>query len=153
MIWLIFGTATLLHLLLWPFSIRLDARLSPTSGRGELTAASLLVCAAVFAAGMTAGDLPAFGTGESPVPRDRARRGEMLYNDGSMCFQQWQSCASCHPDGRVDGLNWDLLNDGMGNPKQTRSELYNHVTPPTMIRQVIRPRNASLKILKNSLGV
>ena len=33
-----------------------------------------LTGAAVFAAGMTAGDLPAFGTGESPVPRDRARR-------------------------------------------------------------------------------
>lgn len=67
------------------------------------------------------------------LSRDRARRGEMLYNDGSMCFQQWQSCASCHPDGRVDGLNWDLLNDGMGNPKQTKSELYDHLTPPTMI--------------------
>ena len=67
------------------------------------------------------------------LSRDRARRGEMLYNDGSMCFQQWQSCASCHPDGRVDGLNWDLLNDGMGNPKQTKSEIYDHLTPPTMI--------------------
>ena len=33
-----------------------------------------LTGAAVFAAGMTAGDLPAFGTDESPVPRDRARR-------------------------------------------------------------------------------
>ena len=42
MIWLIFGTVTLLYLLLWPFSIRFDARLSPTSGRGELTVASLL---------------------------------------------------------------------------------------------------------------
>ena len=67
------------------------------------------------------------------IAGDRLRRGEMLYNDGSMCFQQWQSCASCHPDGRVDGLNWDLLNDGMGNPKQTKSELFSHCTPPTMI--------------------
>lgn len=69
---------------------------------------------------------------------DRARRGEMLFNDGSMCFQQWQSCASCHPDGRVDGLNWDLLNDGIGNPKQSKSLLLSHVTPPTMITG-IRP--------------
>ena len=76
------------------------------------------------------------------LSRDRARRGEMLYNDGSMCFQQWQSCASCHPDGRVDGLNWDLLNDGMGNPKQTRSELYNHVTPPTMITGIRKDMHA-----------
>ena len=42
MIWLFFGTATLLYLLFWPFSLRLDARLSPTSGRGELTVASLV---------------------------------------------------------------------------------------------------------------
>ena len=76
------------------------------------------------------------------LSRDRVRRGEMLYNDGSMCFQQWQSCASCHPDGRVDGLNWDLLNDGMGNPKQTRSELYNHVTPPTMITGIRKDMHA-----------
>ncbi len=67
------------------------------------------------------------------LTKDRVRRGEMLFNDGSMCFQQWQSCASCHPDGRIDGLNWDLLNDGMGNPKQTKSELYVQWTPPTMI--------------------
>ncbi|MBQ4198779.1 MAG: YncE family protein, partial [Kiritimatiellae bacterium] len=43
---------------------------------------------------------------KTDLAKDRVRRGEMLYNDGSMCFQQWQSCASCHPDGRVDGLNW-----------------------------------------------
>ncbi len=59
--------------------------------------------------------------------------GEMLFNDASLCFQQWQSCATCHPDGRVDGLNWDLMNDGMGNPKQTKSLLYAAYTPPTMI--------------------
>jgi len=69
---------------------------------------------------------------------DRVRRGEMLFNDGSMCFQQWQSCASCHPEGRVDGLNWDLLNDGIGNPKQSKSLLFSHLTPPTMITG-IRP--------------
>ncbi len=70
---------------------------------------------------------------KTDLTKDRVRRGEMLYNDGSMCFQQWQSCASCHPDGRIDGLNWDLLNDGMGNPKQTKSELLSHCTPPTMV--------------------
>ena len=42
MIWLSAGALTLLYLLLWPFSFRLDARLSPTSGRAELTVASLL---------------------------------------------------------------------------------------------------------------
>lgn len=72
------------------------------------------------------------------LANDRVRRGEMLWNDGSMCFQQWQSCASCHPDGRVDGLNWDLLNDGTGNPKQTKNMVYSHLTPPTMVTG-IRP--------------
>jgi YVTN family beta-propeller protein len=63
-----------------------------------------------------------------------ARRGEMLFNDASICFQSWQSCASCHPsDGRPDGLNWDLLNDGIGNPKNTKSLLLAHKTPPAMI--------------------
>jgi len=65
--------------------------------------------------------------------KDRVRRGEMLWNDGSMCFQQWQSCASCHPDGRMDGLNWDLVNDGIGNPKQSKNMVYSHLTPPTMV--------------------
>lgn len=61
------------------------------------------------------------------------RRGEMLFNDATIAFQGWQSCASCHSnDGRVDGLNWDLLNDGMGNPKNTRSLLWAHRTPPAM---------------------
>ncbi len=61
-----------------------------------------------------------------------ARRGEMLFNNAENCFQQWQSCASCHPDGRMDALNWDLLNDGIGNPKNTKSMLWAHRTPPCM---------------------
>jgi len=72
------------------------------------------------------------------LAKDKVRRGEMLWNDGSMCFQQWQSCASCHPDGRSDSLNWDLLNDGTGNPKQTKNMLYSHLTSPTMVTG-IRP--------------
>ncbi len=65
-------------------------------------------------------------------------RGEMLFNDGSKCFQQWQSCASCHPDGIIDGLNWDLLNDGIGNPKQSKSLYLSGITPPTMITGIRR---------------
>ena len=61
------------------------------------------------------------------------RKGEMFFNDANLCFQMWQSCATCHPDGRTDGLNWDLMNDGMGNPKSTKSMLLAHQTPPSMI--------------------
>ena len=67
----------------------------------------------------------------------RKRRGEMLFHDATLCFQHWQSCASCHPGGaRVDALNWDLLNDGLGNPKNTKSLLLAHRTPPAMITGV-----------------
>ena len=60
------------------------------------------------------------------------RRGEMYFHDADICFQQWQSCASCHPDARVDGLNWDLLNDGIGTPKNVKSMLLCYDTPPAM---------------------
>ncbi len=61
-----------------------------------------------------------------PLVPDLARRGEMAFFDATLCFQHWQSCGTCHPDARVDGLNWDLLNDGIGNPKNARSMLDAH---------------------------
>jgi cytochrome c peroxidase len=74
-----------------------------------------------------------FQPGQTPV-----RKGEQYFNDAEFCFQKWQSCVSCHPDVRTDGLNWDLLNDGIGNPKNTKSLVYSHFTPPAMITG-IRP--------------
>lgn len=57
----------------------------------------------------------------------KARQGELYFHDGTRCYQGWQSCSSCHPgDGRVDALNWDLATDGIGNPKNTRSILFDH---------------------------
>jgi DNA-binding beta-propeller fold protein YncE len=64
---------------------------------------------------------------------DAVRLGDYYFHDGNLCLQGWQSCASCHPDdARVDGFNWDLLNDGIGNPKSTRSLLLSFETPPAM---------------------
>jgi len=57
--------------------------------------------------------------------------GEQYFCDASTCFQQWQSCTSCHPDARSDGLNWDLGNDGVGNDKNTKAFVYSHLLPPT----------------------
>lgn len=79
----------------------------------------------------------------NPVPRSIAlgpkiemttvRKGEFYFNDARLCQQGWQSCVSCHPDdARADGLNWDLANDGIGNPKNTRSLLNAHKTGPAM---------------------
>ena len=60
--------------------------------------------------------------------------GEKYFNDATKCFQHWQSCSGCHPgDARMDGMNWDLMNDGIGNPKNCKSLLYSHTTPPNMI--------------------
>jgi YVTN family beta-propeller protein len=72
-----------------------------------------------------------------PPPRpDTPRLGEMVFHDARACFQHWQSCATCHPDGRADALNWDLLNDGIGNPKQTKNMLLSMDTPPSMMSGV-----------------
>lgn len=61
-------------------------------------------------------------------------KGERYFNDASHCFQNWQSCNGCHPgDARTDGMNWDLMNDGVGNPKNCKSLLFSHTTPPNMI--------------------
>ncbi len=68
--------------------------------------------------------------GEIPKP-DQARLGEMIFHDATKCFQHWLSCATCHPnDGRVDGLNWDQTQDGIGNPKSNKSLLQAQHTPP-----------------------
>jgi DNA-binding beta-propeller fold protein YncE len=71
------------------------------------------------------------GLGPQPQP-DAARQGEFVFHDARHCFQHWLSCSTCHPDGRADGLNWDLVNDGIGNPKNARSLLWAHRTPPVM---------------------
>jgi cytochrome c peroxidase len=61
------------------------------------------------------------------------RLGEAVFNDATICHQGWLSCATCHgDDARTDGLDWDLPNDGIGNPKKARSLLFSQVTPPVM---------------------
>ena len=70
--------------------------------------------------------------GAKPVLTMR-RRGEILFHDATACFENWLSCVTCHPDARADGFNWDLLNDGTGNLKNTKSMLLAYETPPCMI--------------------
>ena len=63
-----------------------------------------------------------------------AQKGERIFNDAAFCFQNWQSCNGCHPgDARTDGMNWDLMNDGVGNSKKCKSLLLSLETPPCMI--------------------
>lgn len=97
----------------------------------------------VYTANYYTGELVAFnGSGKYMVSTSlgaalastQKGKGDMYFHDASIGFQEWQSCASCHPnDARMDGLNWDLLNDGMGNPKNTKTLVLSHQTPPCMV--------------------
>ena len=50
--------------------------------------------------------------------RPGVTEGELRFNDARLCFQQWHSCATCHPDGRSDGYEWSFPNaDGLGRPE------------------------------------
>ena len=64
---------------------------------------------------------------------DQVRLGHMLFSDANLSFQKWLACTTCHPDTKTDAVNWDLLNDGMGSPRNTKNLLYSHFTPPTTI--------------------
>ena len=77
-------------------------------------------------------DVRSVALGE-PTPTTTVRQGEMFFHDASNSFQTWHSCASCHSgSARACALNWDLLNDGMLNAKNTKSLLLTHQTPPAM---------------------
>jgi YVTN family beta-propeller protein len=129
----------------WPIYPSLGASLwrriaLPGKGlRGMAAVGSHLYVAQYFSDSVARIDLNADGKtrvetialGDTPVLTEQ-RRGQLLFEDATLCYQHWQSCASCHPDARVDGLNWDLLNDGTGNPKNTKSMLLSHATPPSM---------------------
>jgi cytochrome c peroxidase len=59
------------------------------------------------------------------------KRQEQNYYDAELCYQEWQSCQSCHPLTRPDALNWILSSGATGTPKNARSMLYAWWTPPT----------------------
>jgi len=80
----------------------------------------------------TAGAVTAQVPLDTQPAEDAVRRGYRLYHDANGCYQRWLSCNSCHPGARVDGMNWDLLNDGFGNSKNVKSALYAPQTPPSM---------------------
>lgn len=42
------------------------------------------------------------------------RWGEQLFHSAKITFQRQFACATCHPDGHVDGLTYDIEADGIG---------------------------------------
>ena len=76
--------------------------------------------------------LSSFEVGNQPE-MNAVRKGEALWCDATYCYQSWESCSSCHPDARPDGLNWDEGGDGRGTPKNTKSMMFSLRTPPVLM--------------------
>lgn len=69
---------------------------------------------------------------ETPQVMNSLRQGEYYFYSATICNQKWQSCHSCHPFTRPDGMNW-ILNEAGGyqTSKNAKSMLYSWWTPPT----------------------
>ena len=103
--------------------------------------------------GADGGELRAVISLGPPQPMTTWRNGEMLFNDARLCFQKWFSCASCHQeDATMDGLNWDLPNDGVGNTKNVKSMHDAHDTPPAMWGGVRSGMDAAVAAGQRFLG-
>ncbi len=144
----------------WPTYVSLGESLwrrhaLPGAGpRGLAVAGSNVYVAQYFSDSVAVFDLAESGNAAPPVRSialgptpvlTEERRGEMLFHDATLCFQHWQSCASCHPGARMDGLNWDLMNDGFGNFKNTKSMLLAHETSPSMAEGVRATAEAAVR--------
>lgn len=42
------------------------------------------------------------------------RRGEKLFHNANITFRRQFSCSSCHPDGHIDNVVYDIEDDGLG---------------------------------------
>lgn len=67
----------------------------------------------------------------SEKPLTMERKGESYFCNAGICEGQWQSCQSCHPFSRADGLNWILSDSPFASPKNAKSMLLSWQTPPT----------------------
>lgn len=57
-----------------------------------------------------------------PKEVTQARYGEHIFHDAQYTFVRQFSCHSCHPDGHIDGMSYDIEPDGLGiNPVDNRT--------------------------------
>lgn len=95
-----------------------DVAIDPT-GRWVVTADALSDTLTVLDAGSLA-IVATVALGPPDAERPAALRGEALFLDGRAAMDRWITCASCHPEGHTQGLNFDTLGDGSyGAPKNT----------------------------------
>ena len=120
--------------------IRHRLKLSGNGPRGLAVVGAKVYVAEYFSDSLGVADLPPGAQPEAKsiplgrsAPMTTVRLGEKLFHDASHAYGRWHSCATCHAgDARTDGLNWDLLNDGMLNAKNGKSLFLSHETPPAM---------------------
>jgi YVTN family beta-propeller protein len=66
-----------------------------------------------------------------PTEVTETRRGERLFHSAAITFGRQFSCRSCHPDGHLNGLTFDIEADGIGmNPVDNRTLRGILDTPP-----------------------
>ncbi|RME93974.1 MAG: hypothetical protein D6766_07045 [Verrucomicrobia bacterium] len=52
----------------------------------------------------------------------KTRWGEQLFHSANIAFRRQFSCHTCHPDGHIDGITYDIEPDGIGlNPVDNRT--------------------------------
>jgi YVTN family beta-propeller protein len=57
-----------------------------------------------------------------PTEITQARVGERIFHDARYTFARQFACHSCHPDGHIDGVTYDIEPDGLGvNPVDNRT--------------------------------
>jgi YVTN family beta-propeller protein len=70
------------------------------------------------------GELRAVGEIDLGGPEEisQTRLGERLFHSANITFQRQFSCHTCHPDGHIDGITYDIEPDGIGvNPVDNRT--------------------------------
>jgi YVTN family beta-propeller protein len=59
---------------------------------------------------------------DGPKEITEARYGERIFHSAEFTYNRQFSCHSCHPDGGIDGLTYDIEADGVGiNPVDNRT--------------------------------
>lgn len=66
-----------------------------------------------------------------PKEMTLARYGERLFHNAKITFRKQYSCHSCHPDGHVDAITYDIESEGIGlSPVDNRTLRGIHDTAP-----------------------